>query len=243
MGVILAYANPTTVITDQGLKNIQRFTFVDMERILISVTLWGEMKEIMNPILEEAANTLSVVVAKRLSPSKSKFKLIELDELLVDQTITLSRNQLTQGSEKILTLAEIETAEKNGDYWVKGLLQIGAEEQNVFYLGCNNCSAKISTDQEGIEYLCYNCQNEATVTSRPLVLMIVADERMMVKVVEIDKVVERILQTTSANIFRLSQLRRLSEITLSADIYTSTSKKNLSMTESDDANESNNSKA
>ncbi|GAA0157948.1 hypothetical protein LIER_38551 [Lithospermum erythrorhizon] len=176
MGVILVYANPTTVITDHGLKNIQRFTFVDMERIPISVTLWGEMKEIMSPILEEAANTLSVVVVRRLSPSKSKFKLIglslsaknsssftinpplelvfnlkswidsktrqELEEFLVDQTITLLRNQLTQGSKKILTLAEIKTAEKNGDYWVKGLLQIATEEQKFFYLGCNNCSAK-----------------------------------------------------------------------------------------------------
>ncbi|GAA0144270.1 hypothetical protein LIER_42797 [Lithospermum erythrorhizon] len=151
--------------------------------------------------------------------------------------------------------------------------------------------------------------------------MMVADESMMVKVMAIDKVVKRILQTTSANIFKLSQLdqsydvnslsselegktflmllhrtfsqqnerkrklmllyyiavnshsstqdispssssasekgkaaeiphsplsplkRRLSEITLYADIYTSTSKKNLSMAESDDANENTNSKA
>ncbi|GAA0157947.1 hypothetical protein LIER_38550 [Lithospermum erythrorhizon] len=143
--------------------------------------------------------------------------------------------------------------------------------------------------------------------------MMVADESMMVKVVAIDKVAKQILQTTSANIFRLSQLvflklqsmvykhfnqqnerkrklmlldyldnsnivvnshssvqdispsssnasekgkvaeilhspfsplkRQLSEITFFADIYTSTSKKNLSIAESDDANESSNSKA
>ncbi|KAG9131967.1 hypothetical protein Leryth_023226 [Lithospermum erythrorhizon] len=91
----------------------------------------------------------------------------ELEEFLVDQTITLLRNQLTQGSKKILTLAEIKTAEKNGDYWVKGLLQIATEEQKFFYLGCNNCSAKISAVR-GVEYLCYDCQKE-TLTLNPKV--------------------------------------------------------------------------
>ncbi|KAG9151924.1 hypothetical protein Leryth_002190 [Lithospermum erythrorhizon] len=48
--------------------------------------------------------------------------------------------------------------------------------------------------------------------------MMVADESMMVKVVAIDKVAERILQTVSVNIFRLLQLDQSYDVnTLSSE--------------------------
>ncbi|GAA0157841.1 hypothetical protein LIER_38530 [Lithospermum erythrorhizon] len=73
---------------------------------------------------------------------------------------------MTEGSLKINTLAEIENMEKNGDFCIKGLLQIAIEEQTLFYLDCNNCSTIISADEEGVKYVYYDCKEEATATSK-----------------------------------------------------------------------------
>ncbi|GAA0173221.1 hypothetical protein LIER_26880 [Lithospermum erythrorhizon] len=66
MGAVIAYEDPTNVVADGKLKKIQRFTFVDMEMILICITLWDEMTDSQGPLLMEASNSKAVVVAKRL---------------------------------------------------------------------------------------------------------------------------------------------------------------------------------
>ncbi|KAG9153694.1 hypothetical protein Leryth_005824 [Lithospermum erythrorhizon] len=66
MGAVITYEDPTTVVVNGRLKKIQRFTFVDMEKITICITLWEEMTYTQGPILMEAQNSKAVVVAKRL---------------------------------------------------------------------------------------------------------------------------------------------------------------------------------
>ncbi|GAA0175865.1 hypothetical protein LIER_28961 [Lithospermum erythrorhizon] len=43
MDVVLAFENPTIVSTQEGPKHVQTFTFVDKEKIPISVSSWEEM--------------------------------------------------------------------------------------------------------------------------------------------------------------------------------------------------------
>ncbi|GAA0167299.1 hypothetical protein LIER_40349 [Lithospermum erythrorhizon] len=164
MGVIIAVEEPTTVITINGLRNIQRFTFVDIEKIPISVTLWEEMPEIESPALIKAANTLSVVIAKRLNMGTHN-----------DQSATISKEIITGGDKKIVTIAQINSIARHGDYWIRGLLHISEENQRLFYIGCSNCNSKISDNEEGIKYTCYVCQKEVFIATRPLVFMFVTD--------------------------------------------------------------------
>ncbi|GAA0170169.1 hypothetical protein LIER_40906 [Lithospermum erythrorhizon] len=76
VGAIIDFEEPTIVNTVNGLKNIQRFTFIDIEKIPLTVTLSEEMPKIVGPILEEAANKMSIVVVKRLSFASYKGKCI-----------------------------------------------------------------------------------------------------------------------------------------------------------------------
>ncbi|GAA0175332.1 hypothetical protein LIER_28522 [Lithospermum erythrorhizon] len=154
MGVIICVQDPTTIVTANKIKKIQRFTFVDMEILPIRLTLWEESVEIQGAILIEAANSCSVVVAKRLGPSsyngaslcsrnsssftvnppiedasnlKSWYNMTtqhifesrtngELQDMLVDKRIAISRELLNNGSLKILSVAELDQITRYGDY-------------------------------------------------------------------------------------------------------------------------------
>ncbi|GAA0157580.1 hypothetical protein LIER_14820 [Lithospermum erythrorhizon] len=182
MGIITAIEEPTIANTVNGLKNIQKVTFINMEKILIYVTLWEEMPEIEGPSLIEAANTLSVVIGKCLSLGTY------------------------HGDMKIHTIDEINSMTKYGEYWVRGFLQISEEDQKLYYIRCNNYNSKISASEEGIKYTCYACRKEVLTTARPLVFMSITDESGMLKVVAIDDVAEQILQTNASDLLRLMNM-------------------------------------
>ncbi|GAA0149999.1 hypothetical protein LIER_09034 [Lithospermum erythrorhizon] len=205
MGVVLAFENPTIVSTQEGPKHVQRFTFVDKEKIPISVSVWEEMSILQGPVLTEAAKTLSVVVEKRLGISSykgvslfaknsSSFTVnpplepaidlkswintktkLKLEELLVDQSIMISKELVESGDKKIYTVSELENITKRDDYWVKGFLDISNEDQKFYYIGCSNCNSKTSTDEEDIEYFCNICQKKVVTVARPLIVMLITD--------------------------------------------------------------------
>ncbi|GAA0183194.1 hypothetical protein LIER_30655 [Lithospermum erythrorhizon] len=142
------------------------------------------MPEIEGPALIEAANTLSVVIGKRLSLGTyhelatslkiwPDFRLNqdELQELLTAQPLSISRGLIAEGDLKIRIIDEINSMTKYGEYWVRGFLQISEEDQKLYYIGCNNCNSKISASEEGIKYTCYACRKEVLTTARPLVFM------------------------------------------------------------------------
>ncbi|GAA0172852.1 hypothetical protein LIER_26589 [Lithospermum erythrorhizon] len=72
MGVILTVDDPTIAITDEGPKNIQRFTFINHEQLPVCVTLYSSSFAI-NPPFEAAANLKSWIESKTIE---------ELQELL-----------------------------------------------------------------------------------------------------------------------------------------------------------------
>ncbi|GAA0159641.1 hypothetical protein LIER_16367 [Lithospermum erythrorhizon] len=236
MGAVIAFEEPTNIVVDGKLKKIQRFTFVDMEMIPICITLWEEMTDIQGPVLMEAMNSRAAVVAKRLSftkyngislASKNSSSFIinppieealnlkswiesktdeEIQAMLVDQTVTQSKQRVDEGSEPIYTVAELQNITKPGDYWMRGFLQIHEEEQKLYYLACSNCFSKISAHKEGISYECYNCNKEVTAVPRSLVVMSASDGTGMIKIAAIGSIADKILQTTAVNISRLSNL-------------------------------------
>ncbi|GAA0154925.1 hypothetical protein LIER_12768 [Lithospermum erythrorhizon] len=155
MGVVLAFERPThscenaeyrhyrsfearrggfTPCTLERTKHVQRFTFVDIEKISLCVSLWEEMITLQGPMLIEAARTLSVVFAKRLGISSYKVNPpleaakelkswidskseVELDELHVDQSITISKEFVEKGDLKIHTVSELANIVKSDEYW------------------------------------------------------------------------------------------------------------------------------
>ncbi|GAA0167038.1 hypothetical protein LIER_22062 [Lithospermum erythrorhizon] len=158
MGAVIASEDAMNVVVDGKLKRIQRFTFVDMEMAPICITLWEEMTDSQGLVLMEAANSRAMVVAKRLSfttyngvslaaKNSSSFTInppieaalnfktwvesrtdIEIQSMLVHQTISRSKQHVNEGDETIPTVAELQNMRKPGDYWIKGFLQINEED-------------------------------------------------------------------------------------------------------------------
>ncbi|GAA0153121.1 hypothetical protein LIER_11435 [Lithospermum erythrorhizon] len=223
MGVVIAYEDPTNVVADGKLKKIQRFTFVDMEMISICITLWDEMTLSQGPLLMEVSNSRAVVIAKRLGFStyngtslaarnNTSFTINppietalnfkswvesrtgpELRAMLVDQSLSRSKQRVDEGTETVHSVAELQNMTRPGDYWIRAFLQIHEEEQKYAH-------------QEGIAYTCYNCDKEVTAVLRMLVVMSASDGTGIVKIAAIGSIAERILQTTAINISKLSNL-------------------------------------
>ncbi|KAG9157117.1 hypothetical protein Leryth_022832 [Lithospermum erythrorhizon] len=153
MGIVVQFQETKLVWVDNKQNRVQQFTFVDMEKIPIKVSLWEEMLFAMGPTLETAARNFSVVVAKRLtvknyggvslsSKNSSSFTIdppievvaelkswfdslpqSDLQNTMTDQSIAISKELVCKGSMEVYTVAEIDNLLESGDYWVKGFLQ------------------------------------------------------------------------------------------------------------------------
>ncbi|GAA0161955.1 hypothetical protein LIER_43589 [Lithospermum erythrorhizon] len=91
---------------------------------------------------------------------------LELEELLVDQSITISKELVEKGDKKVHRVSELQYITKSDDYWVRGILQISDEDLKIFYIGCNNCNSKTSTNEEGVKYTCNICLKKPMTVSR-----------------------------------------------------------------------------
>ncbi|GAA0159839.1 hypothetical protein LIER_16532 [Lithospermum erythrorhizon] len=155
------------------------------------------MTLLQGPSLMEATKTHSVVVGKRLSIATYKGTAL---------------SQVDKGETPTLTVAELENISKPGDYWVKGFLQIADVNQKFDYIGCSNCHSKTSADEEDIPYTCCTCLKEVKTTSWPLIVMTITDHTNAIRVLAIENITERILQTTASQIFKITNLGQIYEV-------------------------------
>ncbi|GAA0139218.1 hypothetical protein LIER_35048 [Lithospermum erythrorhizon] len=130
----------------------------------------------------------------------------ELQKIMSNQSIVISKELVCKGSIEVYTVAEIDNLLESGDYWVKGFLQLSEEHQKLFYVGCSNCHSKIDIEDIGIHYECHVCNKNVVTTLRPFVVLSIIDHTSTAKPIAMGDVAETILQNSISNTAKLTKL-------------------------------------
>ncbi|GAA0164866.1 hypothetical protein LIER_20407 [Lithospermum erythrorhizon] len=150
----------------------------------------------VNPPLEAAAH---------LKAWFDSVREVELPNLLTDYSIRFAKDLMDRKLVPVHAGQNIISTEEYGDYWTRSYMQISLDDQKLYYVGCNNCFAEV-TSKAGIGYTCMLCTKNVTSSIRLIVAVDVFDDTRRVTAGAIELVAQQILKMTTAE---LSQLLKL----------------------------------
>ncbi|GAA0147926.1 hypothetical protein LIER_36614 [Lithospermum erythrorhizon] len=219
MGIIFHFKGVKQI---NEMTNVQNFTVVNTETMLICVSLWNEMIDSMGHVLVEVVRSNSVIVAKRLAIKsfqateqlKAWFRSLsdsEIEKFKSNNTTRQTKELVVTGKMTTHIVAEVTTQLPGGDYWVTGSLLLTDTDQQLYYVACGNCNTKLRNDA-GEEYVCFICKEKVIATLRPIVVLSAADQTSTTKAVALEKVAEQILQTTREDMLRLIEMGQKLEL-------------------------------
>ncbi|GAA0164428.1 hypothetical protein LIER_20068 [Lithospermum erythrorhizon] len=198
MNIIIKVEPCQTVTVESKLTTVQNFIVVDADLKPVEISVWGKMTSTMGPLLVQAVNNNSVLLARRLKITrygvisllakngslfalnppveaatnmKSWFDTVRDDVLSLlfeGQPMSNYCDLIYDGSMKANTVADLQNETQGSDYWIRGLLQLYEADQRLYYTGFVSCI-------------------------RPLVTMLVTDDTGSSDVVAVGSVDERIM--------------------------------------------------
>ncbi|GAA0187288.1 hypothetical protein LIER_34576 [Lithospermum erythrorhizon] len=110
----------------------------------------------------------------------------EIHHLKTEKTSAFTKELVTACRMKTCTLNEVLTNATTGNYWIRGLLRLIDDRQQLYYVACSSYFTKIKYDI-GYRYTCFFCKKEVLASLRPLVIMSIADHTNIILVIAIQE--------------------------------------------------------